>query len=80
MDTPYFIPFPGDRIVRIYHRTRGCGRDEYAVAECRDSDTAQRIVDLLNADEAAKEARQWRVKHFGSEIADAIITMEKLTS
>jgi hypothetical protein len=51
MDTPYFIPFPVERPVRIFHRVRGCGRNDYAVAQCADPDIAQRIVALLNADD-----------------------------
>lgn len=58
MDAPYFTPFPGERTAKIFHRTRGCGRDEYAVAECRDTDMAQRIVDLLNIDERLRAQAQ----------------------
>lgn len=58
MDEPYFIPFPGERVAKIFHRTRGCGRDEYAVAECRDTDMAHRIVRLLNDDERLRAQAQ----------------------
>lgn len=55
MDTPYFVPFPNDLPTRIFHRTRGCGHDKYAIAVCPDSDTAMRIMRLLNADEKSRE-------------------------
>lgn len=55
MDTPYFIPFPTETPIRIFHRTLGCGRDEYAIASCKDPDLAHRICALLNADEAARQ-------------------------
>lgn len=60
MDAPYFIPFPTERPVLIFHRIRGCGGDQNAVAFSRDPDTAQRIVDLLNADERLRMQAQMK--------------------
>lgn len=41
--------------IRIYDRQNGIGREYRALAICTDKDQAIRIVDLLNADEAARQ-------------------------
>lgn len=51
----YEDPFAAGNIgrqLRIFDRSKGCDKP---IAFCDDTDIAQRIVDLLNADEKARE-------------------------